>query len=72
MRALLEREAEPLTRKLIEQALAGDVACLRLCIERLYPPYQAAPLPTEVENEPKEIRMTIFDHKGNLVTDQLS
>jgi Family of unknown function (DUF5681) len=35
--ALLQGEAEALTRKAIELALAGDVACLRLCIDRIAP-----------------------------------
>jgi hypothetical protein len=34
---LLDGEAEKLTRKAIELALAGDVQCLRLCIDRLAP-----------------------------------
>jgi hypothetical protein len=36
--ALLEGEAEALTRKAIDLALAGDVTALRLCLERLLPP----------------------------------
>jgi hypothetical protein len=35
---LLEGEAEALTRKAIELALAGDTTALRLCMERLVPP----------------------------------
>ena len=36
--ALLEGEAEALSRKAIEMALAGDVIALRLCLERIAPP----------------------------------
>ena len=35
---LLDGEAEALTRKAIELALAGDPVALRLCMERLVPP----------------------------------
>ena len=35
---LLEGEAEALTRKAVELALAGDPTALRLCIERILPP----------------------------------
>lgn len=38
MEALLEGEAEPLTRKAVELALAGDMTALRLCLDRLMPP----------------------------------
>src|SRR5215208_5098195 len=34
---LLEGEAEALTRRCIELALAGDTTALRLCLERLLP-----------------------------------
>ena len=34
---LLEGEAEALARKVIERALEGDTAALRLCLERLIP-----------------------------------
>ena len=36
--ALLENEAEALTRKVIDLALGGNMAALRLCFERLLPP----------------------------------
>jgi len=40
--ALLSGEAEGLTRKVVEMALAGDVTALRLCLERLVPPSREA------------------------------
>jgi hypothetical protein len=42
--ALLEGEAEALTRKAVETALAGDTAALRLCLERIAPPRKDAPI----------------------------
>jgi hypothetical protein len=36
--AILEGEAEGLSRKAVELALAGDTTALRLCLERLAPP----------------------------------
>jgi Family of unknown function (DUF5681) len=36
--ALLEDEAEALTRKVIELALGGSIPALRICFERLLPP----------------------------------
>ena len=36
--ALLEGEAERIARSVVDKALAGDPACLRLCLERLLPP----------------------------------
>jgi len=41
---LLEGEHEGLTRKAIEKALEGDMAALRLCLERLAPPRKDAPV----------------------------
>ena len=38
MEALLEGEAEALTRTAIDKALSGDMMALRLCFDRLYPP----------------------------------
>lgn len=42
--ALLDGEAEALTRKAVELASAGDTTALRLCLERLVPPRRERPL----------------------------
>jgi Family of unknown function (DUF5681) len=42
--AMLEGEAEALTRKAIEMALGGDTVALRLCLERIYPPRKDRPV----------------------------
>ena len=42
--ALLDGEAETLTRKAVEMALDGDGAALRLCLERIAPPRRDAPV----------------------------
>lgn len=42
--ALLEGEAEGIARKAIERALSGDMAALRLCLERLLPPRHDRPV----------------------------
>jgi len=42
--ALLDGEAEKLTRKAIEMALDGDTVALRLCLERIYPPRKDRPV----------------------------
>jgi hypothetical protein len=43
--ALLEDEAEALTRKAVELAIAGDTTALRLALERIAPPRRDAPVP---------------------------
>jgi hypothetical protein len=43
--ALLEGDAEKLTRKAIEMALAGDGTAMRLCFERLSPPRRDRAIP---------------------------
>jgi hypothetical protein len=43
--ALLDGEAETLTRKAIELAKEGDLAALRLCLERICPPRKDRPVP---------------------------
>jgi hypothetical protein len=51
--ALLDGEAEKLTRKAIDLGLAGDMAALRLCVDRIMPPrkdrHVAFPLPAMTE-----------------------
>ena len=46
--ALLEGEAERLTRKAIERALEGDGQALRLCLDRLAPPRRDRPTPFDL------------------------
>ncbi|MCR9223860.1 MAG: hypothetical protein NXH70_07290 [Hyphomonas sp.] len=46
--ALLEGEADRLTRKAIEMALEGDTVALRLCLERIHPPRKDAPVPFDL------------------------
>jgi hypothetical protein len=41
---LLEGEAEALTRKAVEMALAGDAMALRLCLDRVLPPRKWRPI----------------------------
>jgi len=42
--ALLEGEAEALTRKVVELAKSGNPMALRLCLERLLPPRKDRPI----------------------------
>jgi hypothetical protein len=42
--ALLDGEAQALTRKAVDMALEGDGAALRLCLERIAPPRRDAPV----------------------------
>src|SRR4051812_23736869 len=42
--ALMEGEAEAITRKAIELAKAGDGPALRLCMDRIYPPRKDRPV----------------------------
>lgn len=42
--ALLDGEAETLTRQAVTMALEGDGAALRLCLERIAPPRRDAPV----------------------------
>lgn len=44
VQTLLEGEAESLTRKAVEMALAGDVTALRLCLDRIAPARRESPI----------------------------
>ena len=46
--ALLDGEAEDLTRKAVELAMEGDTTALRLCLERIAPPRREAPVNVEI------------------------
>jgi hypothetical protein len=49
--ALLDGEADAITRKLIDRALEGDTTALRLCLERLLPPRRGRPVEFELPAE---------------------
>src|SRR2546421_12842808 len=42
--ALLDGESEALTRKAVEAALGGDMAALRLCLDRIVPAHPERPV----------------------------
>ena len=46
--ALLNGEAEALSRRAVELALAGDIAALRLCFDRICPPRRSRPVKIEL------------------------
>jgi hypothetical protein len=46
--ALLDGEADKLTRKAIDLALEGDTVALRLCLERLVPPRKERPISVDL------------------------
>jgi hypothetical protein len=48
VRELLDGEAEALTRKAIDLALAGDGRALRLCLDRIAPPRRDGPIEFEL------------------------
>jgi Family of unknown function (DUF5681) len=48
MEALLDGEAEDITRKAIELAKSGDHAAIRLCLDRLCPPQKDRPAPFDM------------------------
>jgi hypothetical protein len=54
--ALLDGEAEGLTRKAIDLANGGDMQALRLCLERILPPRKDRPVSFELPeiNNPKQ------------------
>ena len=43
--ALLDGEAEAITRKAIELAKQGDLVAIRLCLDRIAPPRKDRPIP---------------------------
>ncbi len=55
--ALLDGEAEKLSRKAVELALAGDTVALRLCLERILPARKSVPVRVDlpVVEKPQDI-----------------
>ena len=51
---LLDGEAEAITRKLIDKALEGDNAALRLCLERLLPPKRGRTVSFELPEQDRD------------------
>src|SRR5216684_1307467 len=48
LESLLDGEAEALTRRAVELALAGDITALRLCLDRILPPRKDRPVSFEM------------------------
>ncbi|WP_299436817.1 DUF5681 domain-containing protein [uncultured Rhodospira sp.] len=46
--AILDGEADALTRKAVELAMQGDTVALRLCLERIAPPRKDRPVTVEL------------------------
>src|SRR5215211_6395578 len=74
--ALLEGEAEALTRRCVELALAGDATAMRLCLERLLPKSRAIrlPLPTRTLADLDAATETVSDAlaEGTIVLDEVA
>src|SRR3954447_18959741 len=64
--AMLEGEAEALTRRCVELALAGDTTALRLCLERLLPKSRAVRLQLPLRT------LADLDAAGEAVSDALA
>lgn len=46
--ALLDGEAEALSRKALEMALNGDITAMRLCLDRIVPPKKDSPVKVQL------------------------
>jgi hypothetical protein len=57
---LLEGEAEAITRKAVEKALAGDLTAIRLCLERIIPPRKDRPIFIDLPKMAKDTDMKQF------------
>ena len=55
LRAMLEPHAEALVTKLVDLATNGDVAALRICIDRLIPPMKARDMPVQLGTMPETL-----------------
>lgn len=57
LEALLEGEAEAITRKCVDLAMEGDTTALRLCMERIYPVRKGASVEVDIPDieKPEDI-----------------
>ena len=63
--ALLDGEAEVITRKAIEKAKEGDMAAIRLCLERILPTIKSRPI--EIDLPPVETAEDITAAQGAVI-----
>ena len=67
LRALLQPHAEDLVKKVVEMALAGDTAALRICVDRIIPTIKAKDAPISIGR----LTGSLAD-QGKVVLDALS
>ena len=65
MEALLDGEAEAITRKAIEKAKAGDMTAIRLCLERTISAVKSRPI--EIDLPPVETAKDITAAHGAVI-----
>ncbi len=63
--ALLDGEADAITRKAIEKAKAGDMTAIRLCLERILPAVKSRPI--EIDLPPVETAEDITAAQGAVI-----
>jgi hypothetical protein len=63
--ALLDGEVEAITRKAIERAKEGDMAAIRLCLERILPAVKSRPI--EIDLPPVETAEDITAAHGAVI-----
>jgi hypothetical protein len=75
---LAEGQAEQLLRIVIEQALAGDVTCQRMMLDRVYPPPKGRPINVRIPpiNGPQDALSSIAAifsaiREGQLTSDEI-
>jgi hypothetical protein len=64
LRKLLDPHAETLVQKVVDKALEGDIAALRLCLERLIPPAKSRDAPVDVG----PLSGSLTDHGRTILT----
>ena len=72
--ALLDGEAEKLTRKAVEMALDGDTTAMRLCLERLCPPRKSRPIMVDLPaiNDATSISAALGSVLSHVATGQIT